>query len=635
VPNLPSKAWPGFGSNARSAEWMRGHSRSSSDADSGSRHASSRTGTNGTQGAGARSMTTEQAETIDLVRLDEWRERYAQLVSVAPEPYVEVDRHGSVVEWNPQAEFRFGWDRQEVLGHHFMEFVSPTSLGRSTFKQPHHDDRDPTTAAILGGDHTRFQILHRLGGTVEVEGLSFITGSGVDLRTVSFLRPVADPAEAAIAHAELQDTLTGLPNRSLFGYQLAHSLSRAGSVPGSIAVVLMDLDRFKSINNSLGHDAGDELLLAIATRLADVSGDAEVIARFGGDEFLALFHDESGGAHAAASDFIERVRASFAQSFELSGTEVFVDVSFGIALNTFGVDDPKVLLSNAEAAMYQAKYWGGSSVETFGESMRLEVFDRMSTEHSLHRALERSELMLHYQPVVEVASVRVVGVEALIRWQHPEQGLLAPCRFIPVAEESGLIISIGAWVLEEACNQLSDWNHRSIGDLTASSMEVNLSARQIDDPHIVETVEAILARTGLPPEHLTLEITESALMKDAASALKVLKTLKELGVLLAIDDFGTGYSSLSYLQRFPLDILKVDRSFVEQLGVSVESEEIVSAVIRLAHALGLEVVAEGVETTEQLAALQSFDCDLAQGFLFSRPLPALEIFSTLGLAVPA
>jgi EAL domain-containing protein (putative c-di-GMP-specific phosphodiesterase class I) len=294
-----------------------------------------------------------------------------------------------------------------------------------------------------------------------------------------------------------------------------------------------------------------------------------------------------------------------------------------------------VLLSNAEAAMYQAKYWGGSSVETFGESMRLEVFDRMSTEHSLHRALERSELMLHYQPVVEVASVRVVGVEALIRWQHPEQGLLAPCRFIPVAEESGLIISIGAWVLEEACNQLSDWNHRSIGDLTASSMEVNLSARQIDDPHIVETVEAILARTGLPPEHLTLEITESALMKDAASALKVLKTLKELGVLLAIDDFGTGYSSLSYLQRFPLDILKVDRSFVEQLGVSVESEEIVSAVIRLAHALGLEVVAEGVETTEQLAALQSFDCDLAQGFLFSRPLPALEIFSTLGLAVPA
>jgi diguanylate cyclase (GGDEF)-like protein len=580
-------------------------------------------------------MTDEHTEDPLLVQLTEWRRRYAQLIQSAPEPYVEVDRNGNVAEWNPRAESVFGWNRQEVLGRHFMEFVSPASLGRSTFEQPHLDDRDPTTSAILGGDHPRFQLLHRSGGTVEVEGLSFVTGTGAGLRTASFVRPMADPAEAAVAHAELQDTLTGLPNRSLFGYQLAHALSRVGSVPGSIAVVLLDLDRFKAINNTLGHAAGDELLLAIAQRLEASSGNAEVIARFGGDEFLALFRSEVGDAHADASEFIERVRASLAQSFDVSGTEVFVDVSFGIALNTFGVDDPNSLLANAEAAMYQAKYWGGSSVETFGESMRLEVFDRMSTEHSLHRALERSELMLHYQPVVDVNSVRVVGVEALIRWQHPEQGLLAPCRFIPVAEESGLIIPIGAWVLEEACHQLSDWRDRSTGESRASSMEVNLSARQIDDPHIVDTVEAILARTGLPAEHLTLEITESALMKDAASALRVLKTLKELGVLLAIDDFGTGYSSLSYLQRFPLDILKVDRSFVEQLGVSVESEEIVSAVIRLAHALGLEVVAEGVETAEQLAALQSFDCDLAQGYLFSRPLPATEISASLGLALSA
>jgi diguanylate cyclase (GGDEF)-like protein len=581
------------------------------------------------------SVAVEQTGDSALDDMTDWQERYARLVAVAPEPYVEVDQQGGVVEWNPQAESVFGWSRREVLGHHFMEFVSPASLGRSTFKQPVHDDRDPTTAAILGGDHPRFQLLHRSGGTVEVEGLSFVTGSGESLRTVGFVRPVGDPSEAAVAHADLQDTLTGLPNRALFGYQLAHALSRPGSVPGSIAVVLLDLDRFKAINNTLGHAAGDELLLAVADRLGSVGGEAEVIARFGGDEFLALFRNESGEAHGDASDFIERVRANLSRSFEISGTEVFVDVSFGIALNTFGVDDPTVLLSNAEAAMYQAKYWGGSSVETFGESMRLEVSDRMSTEHSLHRALERSELMLHYQPVVDVKSVRVVGVEALIRWQHPEQGLLAPCRFIPVAEESGLIIPIGAWVLEQACHQLNDWHHHETGKSDASSMEVNLSARQIDDPHIVETVEAILTRTGLPPEHLTLEITESALMKDAASALRVLTALKELGVLLAIDDFGTGYSSLSYLQRFPLDILKVDRSFVEGLGVSVESEEIVSAVIRLAHALGLAVVAEGVETAEQLAILQSFDCDLAQGYLFSRPLPATEISTSLGLSIPA
>jgi EAL domain-containing protein (putative c-di-GMP-specific phosphodiesterase class I) len=242
--------------------------------------------------------------------------------------------------------------------------------------------------------------------------------------------------------------------------------------------------------------------------------------------------------------------------------------------------------------------------------------------------------MLHYQPVVEIDGVTTVGVEALIRWQHPDQGLVSPYRFIPVAEESGLIIPIGAWVLEQACHQLRDWNLRG-PEGPQGSVEVNLSARQIDDPRIVGTVEEILARTGLPPEYLTLEITESALMKDAASALEVLRALKELGVLLAIDDFGTGYSSLSYLQHFPLDMLKVDRSFVQELGVSRDGEEIVAAVVKLAHALGLKVVAEGVETTSQLEVLRSFDCDLAQGYLFSEPLPASEIVASFGLPLTA
>ena len=266
--------------------------------------------------------------------------------------------------------------------------------------------------------------------------------------------------------------------------------------------------------------------------------------------------------------------------------------------------------------------------------MRVELLDRMTTEHSLHRALERSELMLHYQPVVEISGVTTVGVEALIRWQHPDQGLVPPYRFIPVAEESGLIIPIGAWVLEQACHQLRDWNHRGRRG-PQGSVEVNISARQIDDPRIVRTVEEILSRTGLPAEYLTLEITESALMADTASALAVLRALKGIGVQLAIDDFGTGYSSLSYLHRFPLDILKVDRSFVEALGTSGQGEDIVSAVIDLAHALGLKVVAEGVETTQQLQILRSLQCDLAQGFLFSRPLPAAEIVAGFGLPISA
>ena len=267
--------------------------------------------------------------------------------------------------------------------------------------------------------------------------------------------------------------------------------------------------------------------------------------------------------------------------------------------------------------------------------MRIEVLDRMSTEHSLHRALERSELMLHYQPVVELEGVTTVGVEALVRWQHPAQGLRVPLPIHPGGRgERSWYVAIGAWVLEEACHGSQDWQHPGQAG-PHGSMEVNLSARQIDEPRIVRTVEQILERTGLAPEHLTLEITESTLMKNAASALAVLSALKELGVELAIDDFGTGYSSLTYLQRFPLDILKVDRSFVEELGVSVEGEEIVSAVINLAHALGLKVVAEGVETSLQLEVLQSFECDLAQGYLFSKPLPASEIKASFGLPLSA
>jgi EAL domain-containing protein (putative c-di-GMP-specific phosphodiesterase class I) len=347
-----------------------------------------------------------------------------------------------------------------------------------------------------------------------------------------------------------------------------------------------------------------------------------------------MFQNTSGDAQADALAFIDRVRMGLIAPFDVDGSEVFLDVSVGVSLNTFGVDDAPALLANAEAAMYRAKRRGGSSVETFGESLRIELLDSMATEHSLHRALERRELRIHYQPVVELDGVTTVGVEALVRWDHPDQGLVSPYRFIPVAEESGLIIPIGAWVLEQACHQLRDWHHQGRTG-PQGSVEVNVSARQIDDPRIVDTVERILDTTGLPAECLTLEITESALMEDASSALGILLALKELGVLLAIDDFGTGYSSLGYLQRFPLDILKIDQSFVETLGVDSRGDTIVAAVINLAHALGLQVVAEGVETTQQLEILRSLGCDLAQGFLFSRPVPAAQIVSAFGLPMTA
>lgn len=569
--------------------------------------------------------TTPRAETPDA-------RRAAWLIASCPDAYVEIDRWGTVVEWNTSAEKLLGWARDEVVGRFMADTVLPGGFARSAFGVLLAGSQGTGAVATTDSEGPSgglsLVLRHRAGHRLRAEGRLFAAGEGTDRTVAAFLRDVADRDRAG--RDLRRDPVTGLPDRSEFGSRLAQAAAAGAGVPGSVAVMLLDLDRFKSVNNSLGHAAGDAVLSAVARRLEGVAAQVDCLARSGGDEFLALVCDAGGGADRRAAAFVERVRLALSRPFVLEGSEVFLGGSVGIALNTFGVDDPEELLAHAEAAMYQAKRRGGFAVETFEESLRIEVLDRVATERSLHRALERRELLLHYQPVVELEGATTVGVEALVRWEHPDRGLVGPQRFIPVAEESGLIIPIGAWVLEQACTQLRHW-HRLEAAGPSGSVEVNLSARQIDDPGIVPTVEQILDRTGLPPEHLTLEITESALMRDAAAALVVLRALKEIGVLLAIDDFGTGYSSLSYLQRFPLDIVKVDRMFVEVLGGGPEGEEIVSAVISLAHALGLKVVAEGVETVEQLIALRALRCDFAQGYLFSRPLPAEELRAGFGL----
>ncbi len=575
------------------------------------------------------------ALTPEAAGFEAWRYRFEQVVAESRDAFIEVDGRAVVTEWNRRAEEILGWEADEVVGRLITDSVLPLEYARAAY-----GDMDTLVSDMLHrtGRATQatqeLELVHKDGHPILASGSMFVTAFGDDYRIGGFIHDLTEEkaAEEALAHAYLHDPLTGLPNRALYSYQLAYAVGRSKAAPGTVAVVLLDIDRFKAINDSLGHEVGDALLVAVTRRLSEIDGGAELIARFGGDEFLALFERPAGDAYAQALAFIERALAALHEPFAVGGTEVFLTASVGVAVTTEDHKEATALLSNAEAAMYRAKRSGGSSVETFGESMRVEVRERMSTEHSLHRALERSELMLHYQPVVEIDGTRTVGVEALVRWQHPEQGLLGPYRFIPVAEESGLIIPIGAWVIEEACQQLRDW--QAVGRTGPyGSVDVNLSARQIDHPEIVETVERILADTGLPPQNLTLEITESALMKDAASALGVLRALKEVGVSLAIDDFGTGYSSLSYLQRFPLDVLKVDKSFVDELGVNQEGEEIVQAVINLAHALGLEVVAEGVETERQLEVLQRLHCDFAQGYLFSKPVSAAELIDTFGLAV--
>ena len=582
-------------------------------------------------GAGASSPRVRSGVADDL--------RLERLVAGWPDAIVEIDRSGIVVEWNAGAEAAFGWRRHEVVG----AFVADTFLTGSFAKSPFGllaADTTGASAAPMTGSVTdgtldlELELRHRDGRRIRTQSRLVVLGQGRERSVAGFLRaPTAQvPPDTDPPGRPTRDSLTGLADRASYLVRLAGAAASHASIPGSVAVVLLDLDRFKAINNSMGHAMGDGVLVSVARRLEHVAGDVDLVARFGGDEFLALITDPDGRAGEHAAAFVARVRDALSLPIPVDDAEVFLDASVGVALNTFGADNPDDLLAHAEAAMYQAKLRGGFGAETFDESLRIEVLDRMATEHALHRALERCELLLHYQPVVEVRSGTTVGVEALIRWAHPDQGLVAPGRFIPVAEESGLIIPIGAWVLEEACHQLRHWQ-RDTG--FGGSVEVNLSARQIDDPGIVATIEEILERTGLPPERLTLEITESALMRDAAAALVVLRALKGLGVLLAIDDFGTGYSSLSYLQRFPLDILKVDRMFVQELDSDSGGREIVSAVVSLAHALGLEVVAEGVETEEQLEILRSLECDFAQGYLFSRPVPAVELRSVFSSAASA
>jgi Amt family ammonium transporter len=557
--------------------------------------------------------------TADLA--PQWRRRFRTLIDLARDAFVETDGEGVVTEWNRSAELLFGWSHDEVIGRSIDEFLIPARYVRR-FTEDLRAARE-----LVDAERTRpreLWMMHREGHELRVASTAYVAGFGAELRIGAFMHEIGaeSSTEEALAHAYLHDSLTGLPNRTLFTYRLAYALAQGRTAPSRVAVMVLDLDLFKAINDALGHEVGDQVLVIVAERLSRVDGDPQVIARLGGDEFLVLFDGEQ--AEQAALAFAERALAVVAAPMAVGGGEVFIGASIVIATSTGEVSEPTPLLSNADAAMYQAKRRGGAGVEVFGEAIRLRVIDRMSTEHSLHRALERGELLLHYQPVIDLRDGNVVGSEALLRWDHPDQGLVQPDRFIPVAEESGLIIPIGAWVLCQACTQLRAWEGRPRHGPALDTVKVNLSARQVAHPALVDTVERTLVDTGLPAARLTLEITESALMHDARSALRVLRALKDLGVSLAIDDFGTGYSSLSYLQRFPLDVLKIDKSFVRELGVDPGGAGIISAVLGLAASLGLQVVAEGVETDGQLTELRRLGCEYAQGYLFSRPVPAAE-----------
>jgi diguanylate cyclase (GGDEF)-like protein len=418
-----------------------------------------------------------------------------------------------------------------------------------------------------------------------------------------------------MAHQALHDALTGLPNRLLFGDRLSHALERAERSGSEVAVLFLDLDRFKTVNDSLGHAAGDDLLCTVAERVATCMRSADTAARLGGDEFAVLLEDLTSSTEAVrvAERIVEALRAPIA----VAGREIFVSTSIGIAT---GAGD---LLRQADVAMYRAKAEGKGRFAIYEAGMQAEVLERLDIEGALQRAVERGELELHYQPIIALATGTMAGVEALLRWNHPERGLVMPLSFVPLAEETGLIVGIGRFVIREACRQAAAW--RAAGAPAGLSVNVNLSGRQLEDPGLLDTVAGALRETGLDPGSLVLEITETVLMQDTEATIERLRALRALGVRLAVDDFGTGYSSLRYLNRFPVDVLKMAKPFVDGLGAGAEHSALARAIVDLGANLGMHIVAEGIERPEQLDALRALGCGYGQGYHFSRPLAAGEL----------
>jgi diguanylate cyclase (GGDEF)-like protein len=425
--------------------------------------------------------------------------------------------------------------------------------------------------------------------------------------------------EALLQHQASHDTLTGLPNRALLQDRLKQAIATATRSPSPIWIIFVDLDRFKLVNDSLGHKAGDAMLKQVAARLQSAVRESDTVARLGGDEFVLILPERVDGSGSLSAAVVQRILDAVAGPMIIEGHEFVTTCSMGIAVYPDDGADGETLMTRADIAMYSAKEVGRNNFRFYAPAMDARLLERLRLEGELRHALERNELELHYQPQVDLRSGRIVGMESLIRWNHPELGMIPPGKFISLAEETGLIVPIGAWVMRTACAQNQAWQRAGLGRLRVA---VNLSARQFAQKNLAESIMNVLDETGLAAQDLEIELTESLVMTDVERAVGVLRDLKEIGVQLSIDDFGTGYSSLSYLKRFPIHVLKIDQSFVRDIAAGTDDAAIVALIISLAHSLKLNVIAEGVETPEQLAYLNQHGCDEMQGYLFSKPVPA-------------
>jgi diguanylate cyclase (GGDEF)-like protein/PAS domain S-box-containing protein len=543
-------------------------------------------------------------------------ERYALAARGANDGLWDWDLISDEIYFSPRWNNMLGYSVSEV-------WSSPEEW----FRQVHAHDRDRVRGEIrahCNGETPEFvseyRMRHGSGDHVWMlsRGIAFRDSDGKAIRMAG--------SQTDITEGKISDPLTQIPNRLYFIDRLQSAIETTREQSTLFAVLFLDLDQFKLVNDSLGHTAGDELLVDVAGRLracirTSIRGSGQgkaIVARVGGDEFaILLTHIQSEADPATVS---KRILERLGEPFFLEGRRMFVSASIGIALSSTG-NTPEDLLRNADTAMYQAKANGKGRAEYFNEAMRERIISRIETESGLRKAIDNNQLVLHYQPIVSLSNNCICGFEALVRWNHPERGLIYPGEFIPVAEESDLIILLGRWVLREACRQMAEW-HKSFTTASPLTINVNVSTRQLCDPRLVEEVELALAESGLNPEALSLEVTESSLIGNAEQTLATLDRLKAINVRLEIDDFGTGYSSLSYLQRLPFDTLKIDRSFVCEMSAANDSADIVKAIVDMAHSLKLKVIAEGVETEEQLSQLRELGCNSAQGFLFSRPVSA-------------
>jgi len=541
--------------------------------------------------------------------------RFANLLEAAPDAMVGVDQTGVIQFVNRQTESLFGYSRDELVGQPIETLVP------EPFRQAHRNHRggyiaDPRTRAMgvgreLSGrrkDGTEFPVDISLS-SIETEDGLLVTAAVRDIT-----RRKSD--EARLKHQALYDQLTGLANRTLIDDRLTHALNQCGRRTRGVTLLFVDLDQFKVINDSLGHGVGDMVLVIVAERLSGVVRKGDTAGRFGGDEFVLVCDDRVEEQDATA--LAERVAEALTPPFCVAGKQLTITASVGIAIATGPGVRAEDLLRDADAAMYRAKELGRARHAFFDEAMRHRAVTRFNVEADLRLAIDQSELAVFYQPQVSLHSGDLIGFEALVRWHHPERGLVGPDEFISVAEDTGLIVPLGTWVLEQACREAGSWPS-SRDELL---MSVNVSARQLADPGFLDTVARVLHQTRLHPAALCLEMTESALFVASEAMTMAIASLRHLGVRVSLDDFGTGYASLSYLVQFRPDAIKIDKIFVQRLGDDPMNSAIVAAIIELAHNLGLTVVAEGVETPQQLTMLRALGCDQAQGYLFATALPA-------------